>query len=579
MKPVVIREIDNFVDLLTEQAARHGDKIAFTSLEDGETIGETLSYAALAQRARATAAMLSRQYPVGSRVLLLYPSCVDYMVAFFGCLCAGMIAVPAFPPRGSKHNARLEGILRDSNAQVALTTRCQLLQMQSALHASVTLSQLEIFCTDLISAGEARDWLRPDVNASTLAFLQYTSGSTGQPKGVMVSHGNLLHNERMIQASFHSEGDAVYVTWLPIYHDMGLVGNMLHAFWLGATCYFMAPVSFLQRPVRWLQAISRFHATISGGPNFAYQLCADKIGEDARHALDLSSWQVAFNGSEPVRHTTMQRFSELFANSGFHQRAWLPCYGMAESTLIATGGNPQNNPISLYVDKRQLSQHCVVSVEPILGVPLVGCGSNLPGQSIRIIEPSTGELCAPDRVGEIWLSGPHIGGGYWQRPDASRETFQAHLASNGEGPFLRTGDLGFLHDSELYVTGRVKDVMIVRGVNYYPQDIEATVEAADEACCQTGSAAFGIDDSLGERVVVVVELNRSYVRKIDPHLLTANIRQQVLEQHELVLGDIVLIRPGTLPKTSSGKVQRSQARQLYLSGELAQLDTAVLVEE
>jgi acyl-CoA synthetase (AMP-forming)/AMP-acid ligase II len=570
--------VDNLVDLLFQQTAKHGNKIAYAFLADGESVKETISYASLAKRAQATAVVLSAEYPVGSRVLLLYPSCIDYMVAFFGCLLAGMIAVPVFPPRGNKHNSRLEVIIRDSQAAVALTTNQQLKDMAAAINSSSLLSGMELLCTDLIDVENANNWQRPEVCGSTIAFLQYTSGSTGQPKGVIVSHGNLLHNESMIHASFHSHSDTVYVTWLPIYHDMGLIGNMLHAFWLGATCYFMAPVSFLQRPARWLEAVSRFRATVSGGPNFAYQLCVDKISPQSSQALDLSSWEVAFNGAEPVRHDTLTHFSNAFSSVGFRHQAWLPCYGMAESTLIATGGTPCQNPISLHIDQEALSQRRVVPVNADSGIPLVGCGANLPGQIIRIVEPATGVVCQPDQIGEIWLAGPHIGLGYWQRPDATHETFQGHVAECGDVPFLRTGDLGFLHADELYVAGRLKDVMIIRGANYYPQDIEAAVESTDETLNPHGCAAFSVTDILGDRVVVVAEINRLHIRKFDPRLLVGRIRQQVLEQYELMLSDVVLIRPGSLPKTSSGKVQRSQTRQLYLSGGLALVESAILVE-
>jgi acyl-CoA synthetase (AMP-forming)/AMP-acid ligase II len=572
---------DNFVDLMLAQAARHGHKTAFVFLEDGETPSETLSYVELSQRAQATAAHLQQRCLPGSRVLLLYPSCVDYMVGFFGCLSAGMVAVPVFPPRSSKHNDRLEAIARDSGAHVALTTADQLQQMQPALQASPLLSALDILCTDRIAPDDAAGWHHPVVSAATLAFLQYTSGSTGQPKGVMVTHGNLLHNEVMIQASFHSSERTVYVTWLPIYHDMGLIGNMLHAYWLGGTCYFMAPVSFLQRPARWLQAISRYRATISGGPDFAYRLCIDKISPEVRRELDLSSWQIAFNGAEPVRHETLQRFSALFAESGFQHRAWLPCYGMAESTLIATGGSPLVDPIGLHVDRDALGQRRVVRLADghTGSVPVVGCGGDLPGQTVRIVDPATLTHCAPDQIGEIWLAGPHIGQGYWQKPEASEATFRARIVGlEHEGPFLRTGDLGFVQDGELYVAGRLKDVIIVRGVNHYPQDIEASVEAANEAMQPAGAAAFSIDDGGGERVVVVAEVQRTALRRIDPVRLVAQLRQRILEKHELVLSDLVLIRPGTLPKTSSGKVQRSRTRQLYQSDALSLLNSPATVE-
>lgn len=570
---------DNFVDLLNEQAAKFGDKPAFHFLEESDSIKETISYADLAKRAQATAVVLRQQYPQGSRVLLLYPSCIDYMVAFFGCLYAGMIAVPMFPPKGNKQNLRLEGIIEDSGAEIALTTSRQLQQMEALITTSPHLSRLNILCSEQLDPSLAKDWQRPTtLSKDTIAFLQYTSGSTGIPKGVIVSHGNMLHNEVMLQATFQSDSSSVYVTWLPIYHDMGLIGNMLHAVWLGATCYFMAPASFLQRPIRWLEIISRFGATISGGPNFAFQLCANKISpQDSQH-LDLSNWQVAFNGSEPVRHDTIVNFYNAFKHIGFRYEIIVPCYGMAESTLISTGGNLKDHTTTLYLDRQAFNQRQVILAPQETGLPLVANGGNLPQQRIAIVDPETGIMCKPSQIGEIWLSGPHIGHGYWQRPEMSRDTFQAHVSEHGDVNFLRTGDLGFMHEDELYVAGRINDLVIVHGMNYYPQDIEKVVEEASEQVNSYGSAVFSISDEQGVRVVAVVEIGRTHVRKFNPKLLAGTIRQQVFEQHELMLNDIVFIRPNSLPKTSSGKVQRRRTQQFYLTGELSLIENAALAK-
>jgi acyl-CoA synthetase (AMP-forming)/AMP-acid ligase II len=567
---------ENFVDLLTEQALRHGDNIAMAFMEDGENVTDTVTFAQMAERARVLAIQLGRRVPVGSRVLLLYPSCIDYMVGFFGCLCAGMIAVPIFPPRNSKHNVRLEAISRDCDAAMALTTSRQLAYMRDGLLASPVLSDLEILCTDQVQA-DLGSWYRPQVSGSTIAFLQYTSGSTGTPKGVMVSHENLIYNERMIQAGFASSSDSVYVSWLPLFHDMGLIGCMLHSYWLGATCYFMAPTSFLKRPMRWLEAISRYRGTLSGGPNFAYELCSN-LARDAK--LDLSCWEVAYNGSEPVRHASLERFSEVYAAHGFDPCSWVPAYGMAEATLVITAGSARRPPMVRHLDKMMLGARIVAPIAGGEGVAAVGCGTNLLDQTIRIVDPVTLEVCPPDRVGEIWLAGPHIAHGYWQRPEATRDTFQAHVAGSGEGPFLRTGDLGFMHDGQMFVAGRLKDMMIVRGVNYYPQDIEASVEAAASEIQPSGVAVFALDGGTGERVVAVAEVRRSAMRTLDRRKLITTIRQWVLDQHELALADLVFIRQGSLPKTSSGKVQRSQAKHLYLAHELVTLDAvaAELVE-
>lgn len=563
-------DINNFVDVLLFHASKTPDKEAYLFLDQGETITETISYAQLAERAQALAVNLLKSYPKGTRVMLLFPSCIDYMVAFFGCLFAEMIAVPVFPPRGRKHNSRLDAIVSDSSAKVALTSDKQLALIEDAIKQSQVLSALDLMSLDKVHTQDSTLWTNPNINGDQLAFLQYTSGSTGTPKGVMVTHGNLISNEKMIQESFHSHADTVYLTWLPIYHDMGLIGNMLHSLWLGAKSYFMAPVAFLQRPARWLEAVSRYRATISGAPNFAYQLCVEKIPPAQRKDLDLSHWEVAFNGSEPVRQSTLDLFSEAFSSCGFRSTTPLPCYGMAETTLIVSGGRPDQQSKSVSLDSSALGQRRIVKA--LFGEPsqtLVACGSNLSGQTIRIVNPQTLTLCSADEMGEIWVAGPHIAQGYWQRPEVSEEIFQAHISDTGEGPFLRTGDLGFIYEDEVYIGGRLKDVIIVNGVNYYPQDVELVAEKSSEAVSTAGTAAFAIS-KFGEapKVVVVAEIERTHLRRFDKKAIEIAMRQAVFEQCELMLSDCVFIRPGTLPKTSSGKVQRSLTQRMYLEGHL-----------
>lgn len=562
----------HYNDLLDYRTAHQGSQIAYTYLEDGENIAASVTYREFASQVKDVAAELKRHANPGDRVMLLYPSGIDYMVAFFACLYAGLIAVPAFPPRNSKHNARLVAIVKDSGAKIALTTQGQLQQMEKGIAASAELAALRFICNDAAVRGSGAECAAADITGETVAFLQYTSGSTGQPKGVVVTHANLICNQRMLRAGFATHEGATIVTWLPIYHDMGLIGKMLHAFWLGGHCVVMSPIAFLQRPVRWLKAISRFKAHCSGGPNFAYDLCCDKISAEQKAELDLSSWHTAFNGAEPVRRHTLERFSEAFAAAGFKREALLPCYGMAETTLIVSGRSPMPGPVYQHLDPAAFGMGRAIKSDQADAYVIVGCGHSLLEQNLRIANPRTLATCRPGEVGEIWVAGQHVAPGYWEKPDVNAATFGAHLSDTGEGPFLRTGDLGYLDDGELYVSGRLKDVLIVRGVNKYPQDIEATVEEADAAIHPAGVAAFMIDDGREERVVAVAEVTRTGLRKADLQAVTAGIRRLVLETHEVLLSDVVLIRPATLPKTSSGKVQRAQARALYLADQLSRID-------
>ncbi|MBC7983801.1 MAG: fatty acyl-AMP ligase, partial [Candidatus Obscuribacterales bacterium] len=554
-------------------------KTAFTFLDDGEEVGESISYLELRERVLMLAALLQRRFAPRERVLLLYPACIDYMVAFLACLCADLVAVPLFPPRSTKHSARLEAIARDCTPCAALLSSKRMGPARAALTVSPHLAALEQLCTDDISKTDVSIWSYPNVKNGTIAFLQYTSGSTGLPKGVMVSHGNLLHNEQQMQMCFESDAQSRFVTWLPIYHDMGLIGNMLAPLWLGSECVFMAPVAFLQRPIRWLRAISRYRPHVSGAPNFAYDLCVDKIPAAQREGLDLSSWTVAFNGAEPIRHATLERFVDAFAPYGFKAKSFYPCYGMAEATLIVSGGAASQPPNYKWVDKARLAQQSIVEDDKTRGQALVGCGSARLGQTIRIVDVATHTPCPEGAVGEIWLSGPSVAEGYWDRPELNEEVFNAHIVGSNAGPYLRTGDLGFLDGDELYITGRIKDLIIVRGANHYPQDIEATIESVDTSINPAGVAAFGVEDEAGERVVVVAEIARTSLRKIDSKSLAMRMRQQVFEQREVVIDDIVLIRPGTLPKSSSGKVQRGRCRTLYLANDLATIAAATAASE
>ena len=568
------------VDLVRYRVIHQPNKLAFTFLLDGETETGSLTYQELDRQARAIAAQLqSMGVATQSRALLLFPPGLEFIAAFFGCLYAGVVAVPAYPPHLNRPMPRLQAILADAQATVALTTT-QILSNEPRLFTyAPELEAMQWLATDSVTDGLGDVWQETVVTSDTLAFLQYTSGSTSTPKGVRVSHGNLLHNERLIQRGFEHTEQSIVVGWLPMFHDMGLIGNMLQPLYLGIPCIIMPPVAFLQNPLRWLQAISRYKATTSGGPNFAYELCVNKISPEQRATLDLSSWEVAFNGAEPVRAETLERFAGTFADCGFRREAFYPCYGMAETTLIVSGGHASAPPVFQTVQKAALEQNRVVPAQVEDGgvLKLVGCGQPLEDLRVVIVHPET-LCCSSEEVGEIWVSGPSVAGGYWNRSEATKHTFCAYLKDTGEGPFLRTGDLGFLQSGELFITGRLKDLIIIRGRNHYPQDIELTVEQSHEALQPTCSAAFAIDVAGVERLAVVVELKRSYLRNYDVEEVVRAIRQAVAENHELQVYGILLLKPGSIPKTSSGKIQRHACRLRFLDGSLDVVGSSILEE-
>jgi acyl-CoA synthetase (AMP-forming)/AMP-acid ligase II len=560
----------SLVELLRYRAIHQSNQIAYTFLVDGETQEICITYQELDCKARSIATHLQYLNVRGERALLLYQPGLEYIVAFFGCLYAGVVAVPAYPPRPNKPLPRLQAIVADAKAKVILTTTSILANIEQQLSHTPDLLALHRLATNTITSDSLQEWQQPQIGSETLAFLQYTSGSTGTPKGVMVSHGNLLHNQRMIQTAMGNTEKTISVGWLPLFHDMGLIGNMLQSLYLGIPCIFMSPVDFIKKPFRWLHAISYYKATTSGGPNFAYDLACRNITPEQRATLDLSSWDVAFNGAEPLRAQTLDRFITTFEPCGFRREAFYPCYGMAESTLLISGGLKTQPPAIRSFDGSALEQNRVVAANNRQegNRVIVGCGQSCLDEQIAIVDPESLTRCAADQIGEIWVSSPSVAQGYWNQPVQTQNTFQAYEVATGQGPFLRTGDLGFLQNGELFVTGRLKDLIIILGRNHYPQDIELTVEQCHSALRPSCGAAFSVENADGEKLVIVQEVERNYLRHLKANEAFGAIRRAIAEQHNLQAYAILLLKTGSLPKTSSGKVQRNACRAGFLAGTL-----------
>ncbi len=475
--------------LLAQRVALFGNRRAYTYM--GVQGDEVISFAELNRRAQAIAARIHQVAKPGDRALLVFPAGLDFITSFFGCLYAGVLAVPATYPKPRRPMPRLSAIARDCDAALMLTTAQTLATMDQARSAS-DLPNMPLIAVDEVDDTWANRCPALSIDSDDLAFLQYTSGSTSEPRGVMVSHGNLLHNLEVIRCGFGLDAAhagtqlATGVFWLPAYHDMGLIGGILETLFVGGHSILMSPADFLQRPIGWLEAISANRACVSGAPNFAFEMCAARVTDEQVKQLNLSSWRVAFCGAEPIRAETLEAFARRFEPAGFSPAAYYPCFGLAEATLLATGGKGPGKPFLRSFVRAELERNVVelaVGHDKSRTQRLVGCGQPLLRQELEIVNADTCRPCAPGQIGEIWLRGDSIAQGYWNRAEDTAETFQARLADTNEGPYLRTGDLGFVHENQLFVTGRVKDVIIIRGRNHYPQDIERTVGDAHEALC------------------------------------------------------------------------------------------------
>lgn len=562
-------------ELAAARLRRHAratpDRLAVAFLDEDLEIRDSWTFAELDRRANAMAAFLRGRCAPGERVVLAYPTCLDFLAAFYGCLGAGVLAVPASLPLAHGKDRRLALIFADCGARIALTNAKHFELVERHLSEAGLGAKARILATDDI-ADAAGDASAGGVRPQDLALLQYTSGSTRAPAGVMVSQGNLVANLEALREGFGTSPDSVCVSWLPLFHDMGLVAGALAPTWVGCPVYLMAPARFVQNPMRWLRAFTRYRGTIGGGPNFAYQACVEAARAQGVEGLDLSSWNLAWNGAEPVRPSTLEEFSATFAPVGFRPEALTPAFGLAEATLLVTGKRGHAPPVMRTVDETSLRSGEAIPIDDDdpRGKRLVSSGGAARGVELRIVEPETGADISGASVGEIWLRGDSVGQGYWGKAEQSAAIFDARTAA-GDGPFLRTGDLGFLREGELFVTGRRKDVIVIRGVNYYPQDIEQTIECSHPALQPAACAVFGIDEGDAVRVVVVQELRRSNWRNVDANEIFVAIRREVAREHQLAVHRIVLLKAFGLPKTSSGKVQRSACRAALEDGALAAL--------
>jgi acyl-CoA synthetase (AMP-forming)/AMP-acid ligase II/acyl carrier protein len=565
----MLQEHKSLIDWLRFHAITKPNQKAYTFLIDGEEQELDVTFGQLDNQARLVGGHLQQMGLAGERILLLYPYGIDYVISFLACIYAGAIAVPAYPIRKNQSLNRLESIVSNSEASLALVHNKASDTVQfakSEILKGIKLCSLSDFTDTTI----IEKWTNPEVSLDDIAFLQYTSGSTGIPKGVMVTHKNIAHNQEQIQAGFQTSEKTVGISWLPLYHDMGLIGSLLQPLFLGAYCVFLTPEAFVQKPIRWFKAISKYKATTSAAPNFAYDLCVKSISSDQMEGIDLSSWTLASNGAEPVRIDTMRSFAEKFSNYGFKIENFYPCYGMAEATLIVSGGKAFTEPTVIAVDKNKIGHNQLEFLEDndSNARMFVGCGQPLCGQELVIVNPETCEILPENEIGEIWVTGESVTKGYWGMEEVTNKSFNLKLKNAPLKSFVKSGDLGFIHVDNLYITGRIKDVIIINGVNYYPQDIELTVEESHISLKQGCGAAFSVEIDGEERLVITQEVERVHMNNLNHDEVYTAIRNAVVNEHHLIPHAIVLLRVMSIPKTSSGKIQRHASKEAFLNNSL-----------
>jgi len=570
----------SLADLLRYRAQITPDRLAYRFLKDGADDNLEISYHSLYEQAQSIADKLHHLGVAGERALLMYPPGLDFIAALFGCFYSNTIAVPipAFHPAWIKRKQEsLRHVMYDATPSLIMTTQNMGRSVRQAFRQNKAIPRTRWLFTDTVSPSPSTN--TPSLPTRPIALLQYTSGSTRKPRGVKVSHLNLMHNNERIRRGFGHSETSHAVLWLPHHHDMGLVG-ILQGIYTGFPQTLMSPLTFLQHPFRWLRAISIYRGTTSGGPNFAFERCLQTVSPTQRDTLDLSTWDLAFIGAEPVRSRTLKRFASYFSSCGFKETAWFPSYGLAESTVMVTGTPKGSRPTIRMLDAKALQHGHVVNTpsSSTQTLSIVSCGTSYDGQ-VHIVDPHTCQRCTSDQIGEIWISSNSVSEGYWQNQELTDQAFRGFITPSGEGPFLRTGDLGFIQEGELFITGRLKELIVINGRNHYPYDIEATVSACHPAIQSDACAAFSVLLEDQETLVLALELKRSSSKAhsiLESRILGAQesvfekeilikIRSAVSTVHDLHVHDVLLIPFGHLPKTSSGKTKRLLCRDRYLA--------------
>jgi thioester reductase-like protein len=569
-EPAAPIKYSSLFELLLSRVKNHPKRLLYTFLGEGENEETSLTYEGLDLQARRIGALLQSIGATGKRAIVLYPPGMELMTGYWGSQYAGNIYVSTFPPDPARLSETLPqflAVVRDSQASIVLTNSAILGMSETLFQFAPELKSLQWIATDAIPAGTEQDWKHPNPSQEDLAFFQYTSGSTGNPKGVILSQRNILTQSILACQVNELSLDDVIVNWIPLYHNLG-IGTAFQPIVSGGSAILMSPLSFLERPIRWLQAISRYKAKFSLGPDFAYELCVQHTTPEERASLDLSRWELAVCGAELIRKQTIDRFVEAFSPYGFRREAFRPGYGLTEATLVVSYQMKKRLPTVKTVQCKALQQHHVVSISPgeEKSESFVGCGQALPDHKILIVNPELLTVCSPDEVGEIWVSGPGVAKGYWNKPNETEDTFKGYVSTTGEGPFLRTGDLGFFQDNELFITGRLKDLIIIRGRNHYPQDIEATMQKTHPALRAGCGAAFSIVVENKERLVVVQEVEST--QPFNPEEVIQKIREAISKIHNLQVCAVVLLKPGTIPKTRNIKIQRYSCKIRFLNGDL-----------